>query len=324
MNMKYNYSFFVLIPLFSLAQFNLYSDFYIAPETELHITAPITTFTSGNFLTDHGPDGGVVSFASTSGWQAVDHNAHIDGNVKVYNPTTFAFPTGHEAVFQPLAIREASGVSFINIDYRHQSHSNLTPSSGILKIHPAHYWNINQATGSAKVELTWNAFSNLDTFLEGLSLDDLSIVGYANNAWVLLPSSLSNAQANSFSSGAIVSNAYINLSSYDALALSVKGIAGPDGTLADMPLVAEGISPNGDGDNDTWMIQGIENFPKARVSAYNSLGDDVFTALNGYNNDWRGDFNNSGDPLPSGPYFYTIDLDADGEIDQHGWLYIQN
>ena len=268
--MKYNYSFFVLIPLFSLAQFNLYSDFYIAPDTELHITAPITTFTSGNFLTHHGPDGGVVSFASTSGWQAADHNAHIDGNVKVYNPTTFALPTGHEAVFQPLAIREASGVSFINIDYRHQSHSNLTPSSGILKIHPAHYWNINQATGSAKVELTWNAFSNLDTFLEGLSLDDLSIVGYANNAWVLLPSSLSNAQANSLSSGAIVSNASINLSSYDALALSVKGIAGPDGTLADMPLVAEGISPNGDGDNDTWMIQGIENFPKARVSVYNS------------------------------------------------------
>ncbi len=322
--MKYNYSFFVLIPLFSLAQFNLYSDFYIAPDTELHITAPITTFTSGNFLTDHGPDGGVVSFASTSGWQAADHNAHIDGNVKVYNPTTFALPTGHEAVFQPLAIREASGVSFINIDYRHQSHSNLTPSSGILKIHPAHYWNINQATGSAKVELTWNAFSNLDTFLEGLSLDDLSIVGYANNAWVLLPSSLSNAQANSLSSGAIVSNASINLSSYDALALSVKGIAGPDGEPTDMPLVAEGISPNGDRDNDTWMIQGIENFPKARVTVYNTLGDDVFTAFNGYNNDWRGDFNNSGDPLPSGPYFYTIDLDADGDIDQQGWLYIQN
>lgn len=84
--MKYNYSFFVLIPIFSLAQFNLYSDFYIAPDTELHITAPITTFTSGNFLTDHGPDGGVVSFASNSGWEAADHNAHIDGNVKVYNP----------------------------------------------------------------------------------------------------------------------------------------------------------------------------------------------------------------------------------------------
>jgi len=224
----------------TFAQFYLHSDFYIAPDTELHITAPTTTFVSGSFVTDHGPNGGVVSFASNSGWQAADHNAHIDGNVKVYNPTMFTFPTGHEAVFQPLAISEASGVSFINIDYRHQSHSNLTPSSGILKIHPAHYWNINQATGSAKVELTWNAFSNLDSFLEGLSLDDLSIVGYANDAWVLLPSSLSNAQANNLSSGAIVSNASINLSSYDALALSVKGIAGPDGTLADMPACSRG------------------------------------------------------------------------------------
>jgi len=28
--------------------------------------------------------------------------------------------------------------------------------------------------------------------------------------------------------------------------------------------------------------------------------------------------------LPSAPYFYTIDLDADGKIDLQGWLYIQN
>lgn len=308
---------------FSFAQFNLYSDFYIAPATELHITAPTTAFVSGSFVTDHGSEGGIVSFASNSGWEAADHNAHIDGNVKVYNPTVFVFPAGHDGVFQPLSLSDASGVNFINIDYRHLSHSNLTPGVGIVKIHPDHYWSVNQALGTAKVELSWNAFSNLDRFLDGLTLDDLSMVGYVNDAWVLFPSGLSTTQANSISSGAIVSDGSIDLSSYNALALAVKGIAGSNGALTNMLLVAEGISPNGDGDNDSWIIQGIENFPNARITVYNTLGDDVFTTT-GYINNWSGEFNNSGNGLPSGPYFYVIDIDADGSLDQHGWLYIQN
>lgn len=76
--------------------------------------------------------------------------------------------------------------------------------------------------------------------------------------------------------------------------------------------------------NDAWYIEGIENFQSARVNVYNTLGDDVFTAENGYNNDWIGNFTNSSNLLPSGPYYYVIDLDNDGLIDLKGWLYIQN
>ena len=65
--MKKNYLLIILFaPLCAFTQFTLYSDFYIASNTELHITAPTTTFESGSFLTGHGPSGGVVSFASNS------------------------------------------------------------------------------------------------------------------------------------------------------------------------------------------------------------------------------------------------------------------
>jgi gliding motility-associated-like protein len=89
-------------------------------------------------------------------------------------------------------------------------------------------------------------------------------------------------------------------------------------------LVAEGISPNGDGVNDTWVIQGIEFHPNAQIYVYNRSGEVVFSTLNGYNNDWRGDWNETGRTLPSAPYFYTLDRDADGKIDDHGWIYILN
>jgi gliding motility-associated-like protein len=265
----------------------------------------------------------VVSFAANSQWSNADHNAHVDGNVKVYSPTQFEFPVGHDNVFQPLAISAASGVSFLSLDYRHLAHSDLNPSSGLIKIHPAHYWSLNQGSGTAKVHLSWNAFSNLDTFLNGLTLEDLTVVGYKNNAWELIPSALENNTSNSLLSGAIVSETPIALNEYNALALAVKGIAGPDGTPAGLPLVAEGVSPNGDGDNDTWFIQGIERFPNAQIKVYNRTGEVVFQANNGYNNDWIGDFKNSGNILPSAPYFYTIDLDNDGELDLQGWLYVQ-
>ena len=322
--MKKNYIFIFLLPIFGFAQFHLYSNFYIASGTELHITAPSTTFESASFITNHGAEGGVVSFAANSQWSNADHNAHVDGNVKVYSPTQFKFPLGHNNVFQPFTISEASGVSFLTLDYRHLAHSDLNPSSGLIQIHPSHYWSLNQGSGSARVHLSWNDFSDLNTFLDGLTLEDLTVVGYKNNAWELIPSSLDTGTSNSTLSGTISSDTPVSLTDYSSLALAIKGITDVNGMPIDMPLVAEGLSPNGDGNNDTWYIQGIENFPNAQIQVYNRNGEIVFAALSGYDNNWAGDWNNSGNILPSGPYFYTIDLENNGKIDVQGWIYIQN
>ena len=50
------------------------------------------------------------------------------------------------------------------------------------------------------------------------------------------------------------------------------------------------ITPNNDGVNDTWNIQGIEGFPDNHVVIYNRWGDVVFDEM-GYDNDlviWDG------------------------------------
>ena len=85
--------------------------------------------------------------------------------------------------------------------------------------------------------------------------------------------------------------------------------------------VSEAISPNGDGVNDTWMIYNIEHHANNKVYVYNRWGSLVFSAKS-YSNTWSGYHKNSTSPLPDGSYFYQIDLDGNGNIDQEGWIYL--
>ncbi|GGG38166.1 hypothetical protein GCM10011344_43760 [Dokdonia pacifica] len=85
------------------------------------------------------------------------------------------------------------------------------------------------------------------------------------------------------------------------------------------------ISPNGDGTNETFVIQGIQNFPNNVLHIYNRWGNLVFKAAN-YQNDFDGTSNgratiNKNKKLPVGTYYYTLDL-GDGSDGRAGWLYI--
>ena len=64
-------------------------------------------------------------------------------------------------------------------------------------------------------------------------------------------------------------------------------------------------TPNGDGVNDTWIIENIEQFPFSEIWVYNRVGNLVYNSKN-YQNDWDGSFN--GKPLPEATYYYVIDL----------------
>lgn len=70
-----------------------------------------------------------------------------------------------------------------------------------------------------------------------------------------------------------------------------------------------GITPNGDGYNDFWTIEGILEFPDNTVSIYNRWGDLVWKN-SGYNNAdvvWDG-HNSKGVQLPDATYFYVVEF----------------
>ncbi|MEM6516752.1 MAG: gliding motility-associated C-terminal domain-containing protein, partial [Bacteroidota bacterium] len=85
------------------------------------------------------------------------------------------------------------------------------------------------------------------------------------------------------------------------------------------------FSPNGDGVNEFFIIDCIENFPDNRLEVYNRWGNLVYKT-NGYKNDWNGISNgratlNEGEELPVGTYYYILDF-GNGSEPRNGWLYI--
>ncbi len=85
-------------------------------------------------------------------------------------------------------------------------------------------------------------------------------------------------------------------------------------------IVHNGISPNGDGANDTWEIAGIENYPGNEVQIFDKLGDMVFEQK-GYSNNWSGQGRNG--PLPAGTYYYVLKLNAGGREPMTGALLLK-
>ena len=69
------------------------------------------------------------------------------------------------------------------------------------------------------------------------------------------------------------------------------------------------LTPNGDNIDDTWTITGIDRpvFEAAVVSVFDRWGQQVFKSL-GYRSPWDG--TNNGKYLPTGAYYYVIELNA--------------
>lgn len=71
-------------------------------------------------------------------------------------------------------------------------------------------------------------------------------------------------------------------------------------------LVPTGFTPNGDGQNDVFVVRGLEGFPENQFVVYNRWGNIVYERLN-YANDWHGE-NGQGEDLASGTYFVILKL----------------
>ena len=80
--------------------------------------------------------------------------------------------------------------------------------------------------------------------------------------------------------------------------------------LEDDIFVFSSFSPNGDGKDDFFSLQKLEDFPNNAVKVFNREGLLVFEKEY-YRNDWNGYF--QGVLLPEGVYFYILD-DGKGKI----------
>lgn len=97
--------------------------------------------------------------------------------------------------------------------------------------------------------------------------------------------------------------------------------------VEDLPFrVYEGVTPNGDGDNEYLRIEGIDFYPNCTVRIFDRYNNLVFE-MSGYNNEekiWRGVANKGigNDVLQEGTYFYTVNL-GDGSAPVSGFVVLK-
>lgn len=83
-------------------------------------------------------------------------------------------------------------------------------------------------------------------------------------------------------------------------------------------IVFNTFSPNGDGINDTWAIKHIEYYPNCTVNIFSRWGAKMFSSV-GYRQQWDGQ--SSGIPVPTGTYYYVINLKDKSPV-KSGWVLV--
>ena len=92
-----------------------------------------------------------------------------------------------------------------------------------------------------------------------------------------------------------------------------------DGEIYVSPLLTPGVN----GPEATWQVKHIEQYGTSSVKVYNRNGQLVFSKRN-YQNDWGGTYQETGELLPAGSYYYLVEISEDGEEAKvkKGWLYL--
>lgn len=119
---------------------------------------------------------------------------------------------------------------------------------------------------------------------------------------------------------------------YTLLVIDTNGCSGFDSTYVtiednDCLNIPNLVTPNNDGHNDIWVINGIDKYPDASVEIYNRWGNLIFK-VSPYNNDWSGQVTEglrigSEDKVPSGTYFYILELNDDEHDPFKGYVEVE-
>lgn len=239
--------------------------------------------------------------------------SHVQGTVEARGAGNWLFPVGNGTNYLPVEVINVTDANATGTLTLHELNGQqLTFESTLTALSTKRYWELVLSAGSftqSKVRLPLNGEDDL--------IDDVDLVVVAGSSQALGPySNFGGAdQTGNLFLGSVVSAQAPSVAFYTAGAISGE---------RDIEVL-NGVSLNGDGVNDFLKIINIEFFPNNKVAIVNRWGDMVFE-MKGYNNvdrNFRGESNvNGSSKLPSGSYFYTIDL-GNGKKRKTGYLILK-
>ncbi|SHJ65639.1 gliding motility-associated C-terminal domain-containing protein [Aquimarina spongiae] len=299
----------------------------VANDLNLEIAVGVTNFQefiAGRVITPRDRRGVSLDFINDAPYLGANDDRYVDGYATINGLLDFTFPIGDDFRLRPMRIENAAAVNTARGAYFFEDPNNPnffptqfdTNSFGelLFGISNFEFWDLDGDV-STRVTLTWDDNSNIPTLVD--DLDDLRVVGWDPNLnqWI----NLGNVgTTGDLDNGEITSEAFIP-NNYTVITFGTSSLI-LDGDLE----IFTAVSPNGDGLNDTFIIQGIAQFPNNELSIFNRWGVMVYNKK-GYDNSWAGISEGratiaKGEELPVGTYYYVLKIE--GQKDQAGYLYI--
>lgn len=251
-----------------------------------------------------------------------DDLRNVDGYASITSDQSFTFPIGQDNKLRPLLIPFQSEISKFKAAYFNEDPNfpSTFPESfdtsnyeGIINIiSTQEFWDFN-GENKTLVTLTWDQESQIINLVENLL--NLRVVGWSKTEqrWLDLGNTDISGDLNN---GTISSFEFIP---NDFEIITFGALIGSDGLT-----VYNGISPNNDGLNDVFIIEGVELFNN-NLKIFNRWGRVVYDVEN-YKNTFNGVANKKvvgtkGNKLPVGTYFYVLELAKENKS-YSGWIYI--
>ncbi len=290
-----------------------------------------TNFIFGNILTNLSQPNIFYNFVDNSFYNGENDFSKIEGYAAITNQQEFGFPIGDNEYLRPLILVSESINLFAKSAYFYEDANNpvslantyntATKAFDVELVSTAEFWQL-EGTVPSTVSLSWNLRSNLSRLTNDVSL--IIPVGWskAQQQWVNLSRS---APVGTITEGFITTRSILP----DEFEIITFGTSKePYEPLAKDVLFIDNffVSVNGDGVNDTFYIEELEEFKSNFVQIYDRYGLKVFEKTN-YTNEFVGFSNLDNVPfgaeegLPTGVYFYTIHI-PDEDLNYQGFLYL--
>jgi len=278
--------------------------------------------------------GGAFIFLKGSNHINTSDASHVNGEVIKEGNEAFKYPIGDSGYYRFASISApADQSSAYTGEYLFQNSNTLFPhqsKAGVInKIDANEYWIINKLDnnkGSVILTLSWDGTTTPFELIDKTA-ENLHIVRWdaTQNLWV------DQGGIVDFANRTVTTPVDIDGYGVFTLATVKENLINPGDVV-----IYDGVSPNGDGLNDYFIIDNIQQFPNNTVRIFNRWGQEVFkttnydsngNVFNGYS-DAKATIN-KGAKLPTGTYYYILEYEYVNEgqsqtINKAGFLHLEN
>ncbi|SDR91434.1 gliding motility-associated C-terminal domain-containing protein [Maribacter dokdonensis] len=290
-----------------------------------------TNFIFGSIRTPLTQPDVFYNFVDNSFYSGENDFSKIEGYAAITNQQNFGFPVGDVQYLRPLIINSESVNLFAKCAYFYENPNNAPAPIGFIDtnatdldvelVNTFEFWRLEGSVPTT-VTLSWNDRSTVASLTD--NVDEIIPVGFskASQQWVNLVGSV---PVGTLTEGFVSTESFIP-DDYEAITLGSSKT--PFEPLSKEVLFIDNffVSVNGDGVNDTFYIEELEEFNSNFVQIYDRYGLKVFEKTN-YTNEFVGFSNLDNVPfgaeegLPTGVYFYTIHI-PDEDLNYQGFLYL--